>query len=442
MRHIAICAALVLFLQAGVAQARTPARPAPANEKWVEHQLAKGETIYGLAARYLHRQNDYVIVQRVNAITRDRALPPGTRVRIPVRLLRSEPLNARLAAFRGSVAITLNGDALAATPGANIAPGSVLSTGAGGFMTIELSNGSRITLPSHSRLRIVAMRRFLLGNRLDFDFLLEQGRIETGVTPMPSGAGQYRIRTPIAVSAVRGTTFRVGYDGLAAPSLTEVLDGTVAVAPKGASATAIPRGFGAGVSASGQLKQEELLLPPLPIRPGRVQVDPVVMLAVDTVAGARAYRFQIGRDAGFMDIEAEVRTDTPTASFADIANGAWFVRATAIADSGLEGMPQIYTMRRTLTALNATADGDAQSGWTFKWGGTGEGARVYHFRLRPDRDGAMPLIDEPGLRGQSITVSSIPPGQYKWQVGVRQYDKSGSSENWLPETPLLVAAPE
>lgn len=424
------------------APASSPAAASP-SEETISYQVRKGDTLYGLAERYLHRLGDYQAVQRLNRVSRATALPPGTMLRIPTRLLRSEPLSARILSFRGDCRVTQAGGPVAASKSLPVPPGAVIETGTDSFLTLELSNGSRISLPSRSRIRVQAMRRFLLTNELDFDFLVEQGRVETGVTPLGKQGGRYRIRTPIAVSAVRGTTFRVGYEGRDAPSLTEVLEGSVAVGTSAAPATPVDAGFGAGVSASGAIRTEQLLPPPSPLRPGRVQVDPLVELAVAASEAARSYRFQIAQDAGFVEIVSEAVTAQPVARFEGIGNGQFFVRATAIAaSSGLEGLPVVYTMRRALTGLAAQAGADAAGGYRFSWSGEGAGERIYHFQLRPDAAGALPLVDEPGLRGGGLRLSDLPPGAYRWRVGVRQFEGGESSENWLAEQKLLVAPPE
>ena len=172
-----------------------------------------------------------------------------------------------------------------------------------------------------------------------------------------------------------------------------------------------------------------------------MQADVQVKLALEPVASARAYHVQIARDAGFVEMEAEATATQPELTFDSIANGQWFVRATAIAPSGLEGMPIAYTIRRTLTGLSAEAGADSNGGWRFKWAGAGSGKRIYHFQLRPDIPASVPIVDEVGLTGDTVVLSKLSPGKYLWRVGVRQYDAGVESESWLPESGFLVADP-
>lgn len=445
----ALGALLVAFLAASpLSAAGAPApRPAPrgsATEEPFVYTVRRGDTLFDLARRYLRHAEDWKPVRTLNRVADPRRLRPDSHLRIPFALLKTEPLSARVAAFRGDARLIRDGRPTPAAVGTPVAPGTTLETGAGGFLSLLLSNGSRLTLPSQTRLRVTTMRRIVLTNSVDFDFMVEKGRVETRVTPLPTPQSRYRIRTPIAVSAVRGTTFRVHYDGANAPSLTEVLEGTVGVGAATATADAlipVEHGFGAGVDAQGTTRREALLPPPELQNPGKVQVDPLVSLALTPMANARAYRVQLARDAGFVDLAQEETAATPELRLAGVANGRWFVRATALSPSGMEGLSQTYSLLRKLTGIAATSE-KTDTGYRFRWAGEGEGTRVYRFVLRPETPGGAPLVDEPGLSTDTLTLSDLRPGRYFWRVGVRQYDADGETANWTPEQSLIVAAPE
>jgi hypothetical protein len=193
----------------------------------ISYRVKPGDSLYRLSEKYLINKAAYVSVQRLNRITNPYALPPGSTLLIPTRLLRATPLDAQLAAFQGSVRIENQGASLAPSLGMPIREGVIVQTGNAGFATLLLSDGSRVTLPSNSRVRILHMRRFLLTSSTDFDFALDQGRAETSVTKIKDNNSRFRLRTPIAVSAVRGTKFRIGYDPGQGPSLTEVVEGRI-----------------------------------------------------------------------------------------------------------------------------------------------------------------------------------------------------------------------
>ncbi|MGE4429329.1 MAG: FecR domain-containing protein [Sphingobium sp.] len=421
--------------------------PLPARlqgEEDIRYVVRKGDTLYSLAQDHMWRPTDWRPVQRLNRVRDPLRLLPGTTLIIPARLLRTLPLTAHIAAFKGagSIGNGAKGEIPLALNQA-ITPGMTIETGKGGFVTLQLSNGSRLTLPSQTRIRVATLRRFQLNGMVDVTFLLEKGRVETNATPVGDSGGRYRIRTPIAVSAVRGTVFRAEYDAAAALSRTEVVEGNVAVSDEDqAAAQNIGKGFGAIVSTQGDIRREELLPAPELLNPGKVQVDPQVAFTLKPLDKAQRYHVQIARDPGFIEMEQELYSTEPDTRFDDIGNGRWFVRASAVAASGLEGMPQTYAMRRMRIDLAGSSGQEDDGAYRFRWNGEDDGAMVFHFRLRPDAPGSIPLVDEPGLSGTALSLTDIPPGKYRWTVGARRHEDGESATNWLPEQSLIVADEE
>lgn len=429
---------------AAPAPAPTAARPqdiAYAAEDTVIYQIRRGENLFTLAARYLNRQRDYLAVQKANHIANPHRIPEGTRLRIPLALLKGEALVARLVAVRGNVSVKSGGRDIAPSVGMDVTQGSALETGADGFLTLSLPNGSRTSLPTLTRMRIERLRRIILTGSIDYDFTVDMGKVETKAAPLGDDRnGRFRIRTPRAIAAVRGTQFRVGFT--AETSLAEVLEGTVAAgAGQGRADASLTAGYGAVVAAGGGLRTETLLSAPDLVQPGKVQVDPIVRLALTPVGQASSYHVQVGEDAGFTKVIAEARSDTGAFAFGGLPNGGLFVRVSAVAASGLEGLAQTYAMRRVLAGLAASAgpDGDAMR---FAWGGEGEGKRVYHFQLGRTDPAKPLLVDEAGLEQEGITLRHLEPGIYRWRVGLRQMTEQGVVENWLPFEKLTVAEPE
>lgn len=433
----ALAAFAAMLLAAGGPAAAQTARAVPkARPDMVAYTMVKGDNLYTLASRYFLRLADYRAVQSLNRIANPRRIPVGKVIDIPVRLLRAEELSARLIAARGDVRVSQGAQLLPVSSGMALPIGSALETGANGFLTIELPNGSRTTLPTRSRIVIRQLRRFLLGGAIDYDLQVEAGKAETEATPLGPGKGDLRVRTPRAVSAVRGTRFRIGYD--AEQTSAEVLEGVVGVGAGKVPSEAIERGYGARIASNGEIKQEALLPPVDLIDPGKVQIDEEIDLQLGVMADATAYHVQLGKDAGFVDVVADTLVTAPEARFADIANGNWFVRATAISQSGLEGLYQTYAMKRRLTGLRASAEGNF-SAMRFRWSGAGEGTRVYRFQMMRDDQASLPIVDEGGLGNEGLELHNLEPGTYYWRVGVRQFFEGEMTEKWLPFEKLIVA---
>lgn len=451
LAQTAICCVLPLgimlcSLEPALAKsARVKAIVSPNPQDMIEYGLRKGESLFTLAQQSLSRPDNYRVVQRINRIVDPKRIPVGTVLRIPVDLLRAEPLSARIVAVRGDVAVQQAGQNITPRVGSELAPGALIETGADGFVTMELPNGSRTSMPTRTKLRIARLHRITLTGSIDYDLAVDGGKVETSASPLGADRNnRFRIRTPRALTAVRGTRFRVGFGQ--DTSLAEVLEGTVAASSTAAGVeTSLTDGIGAVVSPKGDLGTERLLAAPDLVQPGRVQTDPIVRLTVAPLAGARGYRLQIAEDAGFTKVLAEQQADTGTFAFADIPNGSLFVRVSGLASSGLEGMPQTFSMRRVLAGVTAAAQADADA-MRFSWGGNGEGRRTYSFQLGPMPDAAGNteawLINEAGLATGGVRLRALPPGLYRWRVGLRQEASGEVVENWLPFEKLTVAAPE
>ncbi|QKR99768.1 hypothetical protein F9288_09060 [Sphingomonas sp. CL5.1] len=435
-----LAAALAMFWCLAARPAAAEPITANAAGDSLVYQLKPGQNLYGLAARYLMRREDFRVVQRVNRIADALRIPTGTTLRIPVRLLRSEPLVAHVLAARGSTRMISGGTSVAARAGAEIQPGTTIETGTDGFVSIGLSNASQLSIPTRSRIRLDAMRRIILTNAVRFEITVDSGKLETQATPLAPNGSDFRLHTPRALTAIRGTVLRVGYDDATGGSVTEVLDGTVAVAAGPADNPAmVHKGFGASISPSGAVATEALLPAPDLDDPGAPLIDPVATFRVKPVAGARSYHVQVASDAGFNDLVAEASGDDPAIHVPGLADGRWFARISAIATSGLEGASQVYSVRRALTGVNASAGRD-QDRLLFKWAPSGQGRHVYRFQLVEGTTTSPPVIDEPGLTGTELSFTGLPDGVYFWRVQVRQYVDGDRTETWSPFQKLTVAS--
>lgn len=84
--------------------------------------------------------------------------------------------------------------------------GTQLRTGEAGRVRLRFTDGSVLVLADRSQLRIEAYQA-PAGQPRTAEFLLEMGLVGQRVTP--SANGSWKVRTPTAVTAVRGTEFSV-----------------------------------------------------------------------------------------------------------------------------------------------------------------------------------------------------------------------------------------
>ncbi|MDP1616766.1 FecR domain-containing protein [Phenylobacterium sp.] len=432
--HLAaiIACAIGITLAAPAARAQTSQAPADI----ATYVVRPGDTLYDLATRYMIRPGDALQVARLNRIAEPRRLRPGTTLRIPMRLLRTEPVVARLAAFRGNVTIAGPAGPLAPTIGLIVPEGSRLATAAGAFLTLEMPDGSRITLPSQSQVVLNRARRVLLTGDIQRHLTLEAGRSSSVVNPAPTPGSSFIITTPLTVSAVRGTEFRVGHDPEANHSTLEVVEGSVgAQASYEPGEILVTQAFGRRADATRATAPQPLLPGPKLRNPGARQDEPELRFDVVPAEGAQSYRGQLATDAGFVDILAETESETPTLTFASVPNAVYFLRLTAIDSAGLEGLPEVYAIERRLNAIDlappAGLEGVDRS-FLFRWSDSGEGVASFRFQLAANAEMDSPIIDEPGLTERQISVAELPDGVYFWRVLVTRFEDGEAIEKWAP----------
>jgi len=400
----------------------------------ISYSARQGDNLYNLALHYMHRLGDYVVVQKLNKIRDPRRIPVGTTLLIPRALLRSDPLQARVIAFRGVATI----DGQAAVLGTIVNEGGRIRTGQNAFLSISLADGSTITLPSQTDVRVERLRRFRLTDEMERLFRVDDGRTQTQVTPRTNGRDRFEMRTPISVAAVRGTDFRVAVLDGGKAATAEVLGGHVGLAG-GGTETMLDPGVGARVTPEGTTGPVRLLPPPDIVDPARIQSEPELAFRIVPLDKAVRYRVQIAKDAGFLDIAEEVMADQTQASLPSVPDGDYFVRVTGVDTNEIEGLPRVVGFERHLNAIRATTELLGGRRYLFKWRDFGEGVHLYRFVIARADAVDSPVIDEPALTAGSFVATDLPPGDYVWRVQTSAISNGKSYSNWSVQQTLTVA---
>lgn len=404
-----------------------------AGDDTLVYTVKRSDTLYTLSRNYLTEPQAWRQLQAVNRVRIPQRMPVGYKLAIPRRLLKFTPVTLRIQTFSGPVTVS----GTEPRKGQELAEGALVTTGANGFVVISGAEGSRVALPSNTRVRIGQARRYLLLQATDIELDVERGKAEIQAAKQAPDS-RFRVRTPVAVTAVRGTVFRAGYSEEAAASASETIEGEVAVtSPK--AELALPAGFGAAAGADGRLSKEALLPAPALADPAKVQTELRVSFDFTPVALARAYRVQVARDAGFLDVISQAEGAAPRAEFEGLKNGTYFVRAAAFSAAGLQGLEEAYSFRRQRVGIAADAgQSGLPNGFRFAWQAEGEGTSLFRFQLFGAGEGDLPLVDEPALTKPELTVTALRPGTYRWRVGVIQTTPDGSAEVWMPFQKLTV----
>ena len=410
---------------------------AAAPEGNVNYTMVRGDTLNQLAADYFASRSAVKDVLRINGIADARRIPVGAKIKIPRRHLRFKPVDMRVLSVSGPVFMQVNGREFALKIGRQIVEGDVIRTGRNGFLSIAGHGSSRLSLPSNSRARFVDARRYIINDLVDIQVKVLEGRSNI-VAPKLKAQERYRVGTPVAVTAVRGTEFRVGYSPGDDLGLTEVVEGDVLVG-SGANSVEAPEGFGVSASSAGVNDVEALLPAPSILTPGKLQTETELKFAVSPIDDAIGYRTQLSKDAGFLEVVDEVVSSNEVAVFGALDDGRYYVRARAIATSGLEGQSEIHTFRRKRLGISAEAEkSDFDDAFKFAWQAAGDGASYAAFQIWAQGNRDQLLVDEIGLTQNDIFISNLQQGDYRWRVGTFQIDEGEAIKVWGPVQELKV----
>ena len=335
LQTIAIHGILVaaLFALAPASNAADPASP-----DFVV-TIEQGDTLTGLAQRWLAEPKRWPELQRHNKIQDPHRLVPGSALAIPVALLREKPADVTVSSVSGQ-ARKADGTPLAA--GERLREGASIKTADDGYVTIQLVDGSTLKLQSKSDLTLERARRLPGSEATEARFKMQAGQAEVKFKPGAEKASRFEIRTGFASAAVRGTEFRVGAD--ARGTRSEVTEGTIAFAglpanaAEPANAVSIPAGFGSIVDESRKPVAPVRLLaaPALPQEPV-FQQAPALRLGFAPLEGAVRYRARLAADADFQQMVGETVLTQPEASFSGLKAGSYVLKVRAIDKHGLEG---------------------------------------------------------------------------------------------------------
>lgn len=325
--RLARCASVLALTAAGPALAQ----PAGADGDDFLYRVMKGDTLLELAVRYTATPQNWPALQRINNVADTLALPIGKVLRIPFSMIPEVPAPARLVHASGQV--LMSGGVV--NPGDQLPEGSTLATAPGGFATLLLTDGSTLTVPSNSTIAIERLQAFEGTGLTDTILSVENGSVESVVAPEETGVGRFEIRTPVAITGVRGTRLRVHRDQAGAQ--TEVLAGVAHLGATAAGQAMLKPGQGVATGADGVMGAVRALpaAPQLsePVRgPQRWQV------AFDPVPGASAYLVRVADDPDGARPRSSQRYNSPEeVRFSAQGPGTHYVLIRAIGQDGLMG---------------------------------------------------------------------------------------------------------
>jgi hypothetical protein len=387
---------------------------------WV-YTVRPGDSIWQLSQQYLKEPNRWPEVQQRNNVTEAQAMQPGTRLSIPVEWLKHQPKAARIVASHGEVALIRGGKTETLTTAATIISGDTLRSGSDGSATVEFADGSQLLLQPNSEIVMDSLGSFDATGMVDTSVRIKKGRVENRVAPQKPES-RYRIITPAAVAAVRGTEFRAGGDNDGSLMRNEVLEGKIAVTGSGVTRE-VPTGYGT-VAESGKPPTEPQPLPSAPDLSGLSKrgSQAGITLRWPAVDGAVHYRAQLAPDERFTVLLKDELLAGNQLTWSGLPPADYTLRVRAINAPGLEGFDarHRFTILAPLAAPRPTTPEDGAvlaPGKPFiAWSQT-LGANSYHLQLASDAQFGSGLLDIGSVVNNNYRpVDDLPPGRYYWRV--------------------------
>jgi hypothetical protein len=318
--------------------------------------------------------------------------------------------------------LAATGETRALVEGAILSAGDEVRTAIGGNAALEFADGSRLKVRADSQLLLDTISAYGRTGMVDTRVRLRRGRLDSLVNPGAGPGSRYEIRTPAALSAVRGTELRVRADEARGLYATEVLRGRVAVSGAGKTRI-VAQGFGITVRPGERPAPPRRLLPAPDLGTLDAVVDRVpLQFSWPALDGAVAYRVQLANTIRFQKLLSDGTTGTPVWRGPEVPDGELVLRVRGIDGDGLEGLNSDHPF--TVDAwpepplLIAPAAGSTVRVATpsFEWSEPLQ-ASGYHFQLATSADFIAPVTDIADQSKSPFTYEqALTPGLYYWRV--------------------------
>lgn len=394
-----------------------------AGEPVFTHVVTREETLIALSRRLLADPRQWPQLQQHNRIADARRIPVGTVLKIPVRLLATEPVPARVLSASGEVS---GPQGVAVAAGQALPQGARLQAGDGGQATLQLVDGTVLRLRAGSTVQVETSRRLPGSGGALSGVKVEDGQVEVQAQKR-SGAGApgFQISTPQGLLGVRGTEFRVSVDARAETTRNEVLEGQVMTEGRdGRAGRSVAAGFGVVVDRSGTVTPPvRLLAPPDVSAWPALQERVLVRFPIRPQPAVVAYRAQVAAaaDPAFERVLQDVRSTGAELRLVDLPDGDYRIRVRAEDAQGLQGRDalHLFTLKARPEPPLPTGPGPkavvSGARLDLAWASVDE-ARSYRLQLARDEAMREPIQDQRTLAGTAWSVDALAPGVYFWRL--------------------------
>ena len=327
--------------------------PAQANEEKII-AARSGDTFDKIALRELGSAGFGRLLAEYNNASYLGAISANNKIRIPVpEIIESEYLTTLFAKGESLVLIGGNtGKSERARSGSEIFVNDHILTGSNGFVSMQVPSGSVINVQPNSLVALLKLQCPKSADVCDVELEALEGELSTRVRQRVGQPTTFRIKTPHATAAVRGTTFDVGTAD--SQLLIGVTEGAVDLTA-GSALTELPGGLGVKTLAGQAPGTPVPLLQAASYKRINPRISVEDSLSWHRVRGAVSYTVAIGRDAAGTTTEYKVAADDTVHQIQDLPASSYHLQVRAIDGDGLKGF-------RATTEINVVALDESKEG--------------------------------------------------------------------------------
>jgi len=393
------------------------------SKDWV-YTVVQGDNLWNFSELHLDSVLRFEKLRTLNNIQNPKRMKPGSKIRVPLKWVKSNPVPAEVVAISGTAQLIHPDNKIdqISAAGTLIKLGDRIKTGSESSIAIKFADNSILTLHANSLIQFNHLSAHGVTGMVDSRLHLLEGRIDTRVTPATGPGSRFEIHTPSAISAVRGTEYRAAVAQASHSSNIEVLHGKVAV-KGGKKQRLVNAGFGTRVEKGKQpIKPRKLLkAPSLNPFPERIRILNQT-LSWKPVKSALRYRTEISDEENFNTIIWQKTSDYPKVGLPDLLDGNYFIRVRGIDNLGLEGRQLVsrFVMdtRPQPPVQLKPSEGKVFRGKTpqLQWTNSAEAAR-YQLEIANDEDFTQLVVNLDGIDKTHFDTSKLSQtNKYYWRL--------------------------
>lgn len=411
---------LTVLLPMGLAVTLCQAASADEPQQLIPIHVEPGTNLIHLARDYCFTRQAWKKIASVNNLKPPYIIRKNTTINVPKPLLITEQLTAVVASVHGDIQLAQEDGAMRKLEKNDlIHPGQSIIAGEDGHAHLIFPDQKFTRIEPNTKVTLIYLFRLTDGS-IKSEFYVDKGRILQTIRQKLKQNETFRTRTPVSLTGIRGTEFRVKM--FKEENLVETLAGAVNVDAAGTSRI-IPSGKGISVS-QGATPAPPRLLPSIP---DQLPLEPVyrtlpISLQAPDHDSAAKLLLRISADPEGQQVLVEQSTDPGTSfTISSLEDGRYSAFLTAIDEKQFESLPvgplplSIRTIPGApiITAPQSKAtiwDGSVTIGWL-----ASKTAESYSAQVATSSDFST-IIHEENNKQTSLSLSDLPPGSYHFRV--------------------------